>query len=243
VVSRPVDVLDLSPFTPNAEDMASHTADQHASRPLLTLGRVDRVQVQVGYRATPDGPAYQQFLLDLPVPEADNAGAQDALDERRVLAALEPVLYVGDDAPRHYSLHQHRWHTSWGPSPGGLDIGVLVTTGTRTAAVVEASYRAVTRAFRELLEAAGPPDSTPISRDAAVLRARRSVATAYALDPDALSLSAEEHHAAENSWTVGLRTIDGDEYDAVVGLVDGYAGSVRVLHEERFEAFDSVGAE
>jgi hypothetical protein len=223
--------------------MARDAVDQSASRPLLTLGRVNLVRVQVGYRERPDGPAYQQFLLDVPVPEAGSAGSQDGFDEPRVLAALEPVLYAGADAPRHYSLHTHRWHTSWGPSPGALEIGLLVTTGTRTAAVLESSHEEVTRAFRDVLELAGRPEPAPTSRDTAILRARRSAATAYAVDPEALSLSVEEHHLAENSWTVGLRTTSGDEYDVVVGLVDGYARSVRVRHIERTEVFDSVGSE
>ena len=215
-----------------------------SSRPLLTLGRVDLVRVQVGYRASPDGRAYQQFLLDLPVSEADSARDQDAFDERRALAALEPVLYAGADAPRHYSLHQHRWHTSWGASPGALEIGLLVTTGTRaTAAVSDALHDGVTRAFRDLIEVAGQPEPTPTSRDAAILRARRGAATAYAVDPDGLSLSAEEHHLAENSWTVRLRTTAGDDYEVVVGFVDGYAGSVRVQHEQRIEVSDSIGSE
>jgi hypothetical protein len=235
--------LDLLPLTLDAEDMASHAADKRSSRPLLTLGRVDRVRLQVGYRARPDGPAYQQFLLDLPVPEPDSARDQGSFDEPRLLGALEPVLYVGADTPRHYSLHQHRWHTSWGASPGALEIGLLVTTGTRTAAVSAASHEGVTRAFRDLLEMAGRPEPMPTSRDAAILRARRSAATAYALDPDALSLSSEEHHPAANSWAVGLHTTAGDEYDVVVGFVDGYAGSVRVRHEERIEIYDSVGSE
>lgn len=222
--------------------MASHAVDEPSWRPLLTLGRLDRVRVQVGYRARPDGPAFQQFLLDLPVPET-GTDDQDAPDETRILAALEPVLYLGDEAPRHYSLHQHRWHTSWGPSPGALEIGLLVTTGTRTAPVAAAAHGGVTRAFRDLLELVGRPEPTPTSRDAAIQRARRSAATAYSLDPDALVLSAEEHHASENSWTVGLRTTAGDEYDVVVGLVDGYPGSVRVRHDERVEVFDSVGTE
>ena len=223
--------------------MPSDAVDERPSRPVLTLGRVDRVRVQVGYRARPDGPAYQQFLLDLPLPEAGSARDRNAFDESRVLEALEPVVYVGADAPRHYSIHQHRWHTSWGVSPGALDIGLLVTTGTRTAAVSEAALDGVTRAFRDLLEMAGRPTPTPTPRDAAIQRARRSAATAYALDPDTLSLSTEEHHLAENSWTVGLRTLTGDEYDVVVGLVDGYAGSVRVRHDVRTEVFDSVGSE
>jgi hypothetical protein len=209
--------------------------------PLLTLGRLDRVRVQVGYRARPDGPAHQQFLLDLPLPEA--AAGQEAFDETRVLAALEPVLFVDATAPRHYSLHQHRWHTSWGPSPGALDVGLLVTTGSRSTALSETPLVGVTRAFRDLLDLVGRPQPTPTSRDAAVLQARRGAATAYALDPETLSLSAEEHHPSANSWEVALRSAAGDEYDVLVGVVDGYAGSVRVRHVDRIEVFDAVGSE
>ena len=223
--------------------MTSPAVDDSPSLPLLTLGRVDRVRVQVGYRSRPDGPAYLQFLLDLPVPPPEGVPGEDAVDESRVLAALEPVLYAGADAPRHYSLHQHRWHTSWGPSPGALEIGVLVTTGPGTPAVSQAAHDGVVGAFRELLELAGRPDPAPSSRDAAILRARRSVATTYALDLDALSPSREEHHPAANSWTVGLRSTTGEEYDVVVGLVDGYAASVLVRQVERSEVFDSVGSE
>jgi hypothetical protein len=218
--------------------MATDALDEPSSRSALTLGRVDLVRVQVGYRAAPDGPVHQHFLIDLPVPE----GAVP-FDESHVLAALEPVLYAGAEAPRHYSLHTHRSHTSWGPSPGALEIGLLVTTGTRSAALSAAVEHSVIGAFGDLLDRLGRPTPTPTSRDAAILRARRSAATAYALDPDTLSLSAEEHHPAANSWTVGLRSPSGDEYDVVVGLVDGYARSVRVRHVVRTEVFDSVGVE
>ena len=207
---------------------------------MLTLGRVHRLRVQVGYRARPDGPAYQQFLLDVPVP---GLVAQGGFDEALVLAALEPVVYAGADTPRHYSIHEHRWHTSWGPSPGALEIGLLVTTGTPTAAASEAPLDDVTRAFRDLLELVGRPRPVPTSRDAAVQRARNAAATAYAVDADALSLSTEEHHLATSSWRLRLRTTSGDGYDVVVGLVDGYAGSVRVRHAGRIEVFDSVGSE
>ena len=93
------------------------------------------------------------------------------------------------------------------------------------------------------MELAGQPEPTPTSRDAAILRARRAAATAYAVDPDTLSLSAEEHHPTENSWTFKLRTTAGDAYEVVVGFVDGYAGSVRVRHEQRIEVSDSIGSE
>ena len=220
--------------------MATDAVDEPSTRPLLTLGRVHRLRVQVGYRARPDGPAHQQFLLDVPVP---GLVAQAAFDEARVLAALEPVLYAGADAPRHYSIHQHRWHTRWGPSPGALEIGLLVTTGPATPSLLDAAHECVARAFAALLDLVGRPEPTPTSRDAAVLRARSSAAAAYALDPDTLSLTAEEHRPAEDSWAMGLRTTGGEEYDVLVGVVDGYAGSVRVRHPERAEVFDSVGSE
>lgn len=221
--------------------MARESVEESASRPRLTLGRVDRVQVQVGYRVRPDGPADQHFLLDVTLPEPD--AGRDGLDESRILRTLDPVLHAGSEAPRHYSVHAHRWHTSWGPSPGTLEIGVLVTTGPGATATSDRWEDGVTSAFRALLDLLAAPPATPTARDAAVLRARRSAEAAYAVDPDALSLSAEEHHPAHNSWTLGLRTTAGDEYDVVVGLVDGYAGSVRVRHTTRSEVSDSVGSE
>ncbi|MFI5624111.1 hypothetical protein ACIA03_11665 [Nocardioides sp. NPDC051685] len=221
--------------------MTSRSVDD--SHSLLTLGRVDSVRVQVGYRASPDDQVDRHYLLDLAVPEPDGGGGEGVLDERGVLAALEPVLYAGADARRHYSLHQHRWHTSWGASPGALEIGLLVTLGPRTTAVSEASFDGVTRAFRDVMEVVGRPERTPISRESAVQRARREAATAYALDPDVLSLRAEEHHPADSSWTLTLRSTAGDEYDVVVGFVEGYAGSVSVRHAHRIEASDSIGPE
>jgi hypothetical protein len=222
--------------------MTSHTVD--SSQPLLTFGGVDLVRVQVGYRASPEDPAFEQFLLDAPVLDAVDARGRDSFDERLALSALQPVLYVGSDAPRHYSLHQHRWHTSWGASPGVMDIGLLVTTGTTaTPASSGALLDGVIRAFRDLMELAGQPEPTSTSRDAAILRARRGAATAYAVDMDLLSLSAEEHRPSQNSWTFKFRATAGDVYEVVVGFVDGYAGSVRVRHEKRVEVSDSIGSE
>src|SRR5690242_9577884 len=93
-------VLDLALPSLNAEGMAA--VDEPPVRSVLTLGRVDVVRIQVGYRARPDGPAYQQFLLDVPVPRTD-ADDADPVDQDRVLSALEPALYVGGGTARHYS--------------------------------------------------------------------------------------------------------------------------------------------
>ncbi|MFD7077997.1 hypothetical protein ACFV9G_27560 [Nocardioides sp. NPDC059952] len=221
--------------------MTSRAVDDSCS--LLTLGRVDSVRVQVGYRASPDKRVDRHYLLDLSVPEPDGGGEGDVLDERRILAALEPVLYAGADARRHYSLHQHRWHTSWGASPGALEIGLLVSIGPRTTAVSEASYDGVTRAFLDVMAVVGQQERTPASRESAVQRARDAAATAYTVDPDALSLRAEEHHPADSSWTFTLRSTAGDEYDVVIGFIEGYAGSVSVRNAHRIEASDSIGPE
>lgn len=222
--------------------MVSDAVEERSWGPLLTFGPVDVVRVQVGFGGGPERRACQQFLLDCPIPEA-HSNRVPVIGEQRVLAALEPVLYVGADAPRPYSLHQHRWHTSGSASPGALEIELLVTTGTWTAAAARAARDVVTRAFRELLEAAGPPEPTPTSRDAAIVRARRGVAAASGVDPKALTLSAEQHNPAENSWALLLTTTAGDEYDVLVGLVDGYAGSVEVRHGRLTEVFDAVGSE
>lgn len=222
--------------------MVSDAVEERSWGPLLTFGPVDVVRIQVSFGDGPEGWAYQQFLLDCPLQQA-YSNLVPVIGEQQVLAALEPVLYVGTDAPRPYSLHQHRWHTSGSAGPGALEIELLVTTGTWTAAAARAARDVVIRAFRELLEAAGPPEPTLTSRDAAVVRARRGVAAAFGLDPRALTLSAEQHNPVENSWALLLTTTAGDEYDVLVGLVDGYAGSVEVRHERRTEVYDAVGSE
>ena len=222
--------------------MVSDAVEEPACGPLLTFGPVDVVRVQVGFGGGPERRACQQFLFDCPLPEA-YSNRVPVIGEQQVLAALEPVLYVAADAPRPYSLHQHRWHTSGSASPGALEIELVVTTGTWTAAAARAAREVVTHAFRELLEAAGPPEPTLTSRDVAIVRARRGVAGAFGVDPKALTLSAEEHNPVENSWALLLTTTAGHEYDVMVGVVDGYAGSLEVRHERRTEVFDAVGSE
>ncbi|WP_067433359.1 hypothetical protein [Nocardioides jensenii] len=222
--------------------MDTHPVD--ASHPLLTFGPVELVRVQVGYRADPEDAAQEQFLLDLTVPKSGSADGQGAFDEHRALRALEPALLAGTDAPRHHSLHQHRSHTSWGASPGVLELGLLVTTGTEPrAAGSQARLDGVTRAFRDLMELTGRSEQMPTTRDAAFVRARRAAATAYAVDSERLSLGAEEHHAAENVWAFTFRAPAGDAFEVRVGFVDGYAGSVWVRHERQHEVSDSIGSE
>lgn len=218
--------------------MSTPSADRSAP-PLLRLGRVDQVRVQVGYRAHPEGPAYQQFLLDLPVPEADGGVP---FDERPWLAALEPVLYAGADTPRHYSLHEHRWHTSWGGACGTLDLGLLVTMGDRPATLSSGVADAVAAAFRSLLELAEHPHPPRLTRAVAVTRARRAVADAYDVDGDRLGLTAEQYDADEAAWDLSLRSGE-DRYEVTVGFLGRYPGAVRVEHRPGTEVSDSIGIE
>lgn len=218
-----------------------HPAREHSFR-LLSIGGVRRLRVQIGYQLTPDESAYQRYLLDLPVlPVQDDN--DHAFEEARVLGTLEPLLYSGAEAPSPYSLHQHRWQTSWGTSRNELEIDLLVTTGTATSDVLMAADKAVTRAFQELMELTRQSESEPSSRDDALLRARDSVATAFTVEPDSLWTGTEEHHPHEGSWSVGLRTTDGEQYDVRVGFVAGYAGAVRVRHLRPVEVSDSLGSE
>ncbi|KAA1428786.1 hypothetical protein [Nocardioides antri] len=217
--------------------MTAHPARDHSQR--LTFGGVRLLRVGVGYRLSPGSAAYQQCLLDLPVLDADG----HAFEEDRVLSILEPIVDAGADVPRDYLLDQHRRHTSWGLSPSELEIGLVIVTGTSASDVVTAADDAVVRAFRDLMELTGRPESEPLGRDDALLRARHSAATAFAVEPDALWPATEEHHPGDGSWTVGLRTNEGKQYDVRIGFVDGYAGSARVGHGRPIEVSDSIGSE
>lgn len=223
--------------------MASPAVDGRPQRSVLTFGRVDRARITVRYQVGPEGPAYQQFLLDLPLPEADASGAQVTGYETRILAALEPLLSAGRVEPWEYALHQHCWHTSHGEAAGALGLELMLITGGMEAATFEEAKEAVRGSFGEVLADLGVPGAGPTSRDDAVRIARDAVAEAYDTDVDALALTTEEHQPDADAWTVGLRTIGADEYDVVVGLVAGYAGSLGLRHVDRSEVSDSVGSE
>ena len=114
-------MLDLRSPKINAEDMGTHAVD--SSRPLLTFGRVDLVRVQVGYRASPEDLAYQQFLLDLSVLEAVNARDRDAFDER---LALVPWSRPCTRVPMRRGTTPF---TSTGGTPAGVRVRVPWKSG------------------------------------------------------------------------------------------------------------------
>ena len=224
--------------------MAMHQAAARSTRPLLTLGRIDRIRIQVGFRATPTAPAYEHFLLDLTLDEE-----RPQIEEAALMSALEPILYAPEGPPRHYSLHQHRWSTSWGPSPGALELSLLVTASRRPRDDADAG--SVAAAFRELIRLAGVAATEQITRDVAVIRARRATGVAYGVDEDALRLAFEMHDVGAGAWRIGLSDRGSEhkgnqtsgEYDVVVGFVNGCAGAIRVRRDAEVEVVDSVGSD
>lgn len=207
----------------------------------LKLGEVSRVHVQVSYRELPEVPAHEQYLVDVSLPERYQPDG--GFDEEPFLDALQPAVFLGGDIARHYSLHVHRWHTSWGASTGIYEIGLTVTTGPRTPESPSATQDAVRDAFRALLDLSPVPRARVDSRDEAVGRARRSVAAVHGFDAESLSLTSEQHDPDRDTWSVGLRAGSANEqYAVVVGFVDGFAGSVHLRATNR-EVIDSVGVE
>lgn len=219
--------------------MASAAAGEpRASGHELQIGRIDQVRVRVGYSRTPDGPAYEVFLLDLP-----GAGTDGTFDEVPYLEALEPILYALADPPLDYSVHVDRSRTSRAAA-GDVEIRVSLTTGSTSIAFGATALDGVKNAFRTVLEVAGPPESPVLRHDEAIARAMVRVEEAFPdVHSDVLSVSEEEHRAAQGSWSVGLRTRELDRYLVVVGFLDGYAGSAHVRHEPRGEVLDAVGSE
>lgn len=221
--------------------MTSPAAPFTARGLRLKLGDVSRVHVQVSYRDLPEMPAHEQYLLDVSLSE--HFPPDGGFDEEPFLDALQPAVFLGADVARHYSLHVHRWHTSWGASTGIYEIGLTVTTGPRTLESPSATQDAVREAFLALLDLSPGPRARVGSRDEAVGRARRSVAAVHGFDVETLNLTSEQHDPDSGSWKVSLRAGSADEeYAVVVGFVDGFAGSVHLRSTNR-EVIDSVGVE
>jgi hypothetical protein len=220
--------------------MASAAAeDPRSVRHELHLGKVDQVRVRVAYSRMLDGPAYDVFLLDIP-----GVGAEGAFDEMPYLETLEPILYADERAPRDYSVHVNRNHTSWGAAAGDVEIRVNLMGGRMSTTLTAAALDAVTDAFRTVLGRGSAPESVELLEDEAVASACARVEEAYPeVHSDVLSVSEVEHRAAERAWSVGLRTHDLDRYLVLLGFLDGYAGSAHIRHEPRSEVLDSVGWE
>lgn len=204
----------------------------------LRLGTVDRVRVRVGYGRTVNGPASDVFLLDLPV-----VAAGAAFDEAPYLERLEPILDAAAGASPEFAVHVNRSHASWGAGESHVEIRVDLATGGESP-VTQADVDAVAASLERVLEHAGTSEAATLDHDGAIEQARARVVEAYPeADPVDLTVSDEEHRAAEGAWRVGFRGRDLDRYVVLLGFVSGHPGSARVQHRPQSEVIDSVGSE
>jgi hypothetical protein len=101
--------------------------------------------------------------------------------------------------------------------------------------------RVVQRAFATLARTSRAAEGA-LSRGDAISGARAAVAHAFpGVDPEDLSLTDEEHHAAEGRWSVGLARPGVTRYQVQVGFVPDVPASAHVHRMPLGEVVDSVG--
>jgi hypothetical protein len=206
----------------------------------LRKGRVDGLRVVVACAASLDDVPHDVYLLDLAPTTA--AVADGRFDEVPYLECLEPVLASTGGVPS-WVVDVTRTHRADRDGVGEAQLSVLLATGappvdgtlapTLTPLMGEAFSRMVGRFA---------PGATAPERADALGAAAAAVGHAYPdVDPGALSLTDEEHHADGGGWTVGLAVPGVTRFRVQLGLVPGLPGSAHVHRMPLGEVVDSVG--
>jgi hypothetical protein len=100
----------------------------------------------------------------------------------------------------------------------------------------------VAEAFSRMLGRFAPDAPVPDRADA-LSAATSAVTHAYAdVVPGALALTDEEHHAADDCWTVGLAVPGETRFRVQLGLARGLPASTHVHRVPLGEVVDSVGS-
>lgn len=209
----------------------------------VRLGRVSRLRVTVAVTRSLDQQPHEVYLLDLTLP--DDVGPGGArFDEVPWLQDLEPVLAASGALPE-WVVDVTRTHRSDGGGGGRAQVAVLLARGSDPAAPwpepdLGASVRA---AFTRMAARAIPSGPVvALSHEAALMAARAAVAELFRdVDSGLLSLTDEEHHAAEGSWSLGLALPGVARFRVQVGLVTASPASVHVRRMPVAEVVDSVG--
>lgn len=204
----------------------------------LRQGRVVGLRITVACARSLDEEPSDVYLLDV----GPSALGMGRFDEVPYLENLEPVLDAAGGPPS-WVVEVGRSHRSDPDALGQARLTVLLGTG-------GAPY------------AAGPgPDLTPVvraslagmvgstsdgrdapDRDEALAAAVSAVVYAFPdVDPQALSITDEEHHAEEVRWTVGLMVPGRVRYVVQLGFVPGAPTSAHVHRLPAGEVVDSVG--
>ncbi|EWT01936.1 hypothetical protein N865_12880 [Intrasporangium oryzae NRRL B-24470] len=209
----------------------------------LRQGRVAGLRVTVAcVRALGEAP-HDVYLVDLALQDQPTRGG-GRFDEVPYLECLEPVLdAVG--GPTSWIVDVSRTHRSDRDGLGEAHLSVVLALGA-TPPTDESGpdvTPVVRSAFARMAETlpARPADALP--RDAAIAAATDAVMHAFPrLGAEALSLTDEEHHAAEGWWSVGLAQPGVARFQVQLGFVPGVAESAHVRHLPLGEVVDSVGA-
>ncbi|GAB3878587.1 hypothetical protein [Terrabacter terrigena] len=206
----------------------------------LRKGRVDGLRIVVACARSLDDVPHDVYLLDL-VPTTE-AVAGSRFDEVPYLECLEPVLDSSDGA-LPWVVEVARVHRADRDGLGEARLSVLLGVGSPppdgapapdlTPVMAEAFSRMVGRFA---------PDSPVPDRADALSAATSAVAHAYLdVDPRALSLTDEEHHADDGCWTVGLAVPGAARFRVQLGLAPGLPASTHVHRVPQGEVVDSVG--
>jgi hypothetical protein len=194
----------------------------------LRQGRVAGLRITVACARSLDEMPSDVYLLELG-PTDETALGEGRFDEVRYLEYLEPVLDAAGGPPS-WVVDVTRTHRSDHDGVGKAHLSVLLGMGRPPSGT-------------------GPdPDLTPAppavepTRDEALAAAADAVTHAFlGIDPDILSLTDEEHHAAERRWSVGLAVPGVARFQVQLGFVPGAPTSAHVRRLPVSEVVDSVG--
>lgn len=207
----------------------------------LRQGRVAGLRVTVACARSLDDVPHDVYLLDL-TPAEDPTGGGGRFDEVAYLERLEPVLDAAGGPPS-WVVDVARSHRSDRDGMGQAHLSVLLAMGGRTPP--GEPDRDLTRVVQSAFATLAPTSRAAgraLSRADAITAATAAVAHAFpGVDPQALSLTDEEHHAAEGRWSVGLAQVGVTRFQVQLGFVPGAPSSAHVHRMPLSEVVDSVG--
>ena len=207
----------------------------------LRQGRVVGLRIMVACSTSLEEMPHDAYLLDL-APANPTAGG-GRFDEVPYLECLEPVLDAAGGPPS-WVVDVSRTHRSDRDGVGQAHVSVLLATG-KTPTVSGPQLTDVVRsAFSRMTQLPAPPaSSAALGHAEAIAAATAAVAEAFPhMDTGALSLTDEEHHAAEQRWSLGLALEGLTRFQVLLGLVPGVPASAHVHRAPMGEVVDSVGA-
>lgn len=207
----------------------------------LRQGRVVGLRIMVACCTSLDELPHDAYLLDLAPQDPTTGGGR--FDEVPYLECLEPVLDAAAGPPS-WVVEVSRTHRSDRDGVGEAHVSVLLATGKAPTLRGPELTAVVRSAFSRMTQLPAPAaTSAALGHAEAITSAMAAVAEAFPrVDTRALSLTDEEHHAAEQRWSLGLALEGVTRFQVLLGLVPGAPASAHVHRGPIGEVVDSVGA-